>query len=276
MPDLFPISSDQRARFDARGVLRLPGLLSGERVRRALAHVHDRLERLGLWRDGAWRLGERPRPQWPDNGLTVSKAIDNRHPDLAVLTQEPALLAAVDALLDGRAVERELFKRPQVLISLPNIDAWTVPTGWHADAPRLASGRRPGVQLFGFLDTVAPGGGGTLVLAGSHRLLNAGRVIHAKDLRRLLSREATLRELYDDAPGGAADRARLLGPAGSVGEVEIEVEELTGAPGDAYLIDLRVLHAVAPNAAERPRLMITQRFWCADVMAELDAAHDWR
>ena len=116
-----------------------------------------------------------------------------RHPDFEALLEEPALLAAVEALLGGGAFDRIVYPRPAVLFTLPNSDTWTVPTGWHVDTPRLASGRRPGVQLFTFLDTVEPRGGGTLVVAGSHRLLNEGRFVRVIELRQLLCREAFFR-----------------------------------------------------------------------------------
>jgi len=270
------LTPEQLADFDRRGVLRFPGLLSIDRVRQAREYVQGRLALVGLWKDGGWRLGDHPRPQWPDNGRKVSKVIGNKHPSIEALLDEPALLAVVDALLEGRAFDRELFKRPQVLVSLPNADTWTVPTGWHVDGPRLASGRRPGVQLFACLDTVEPRGGGTLVVAGSHRLLNEGRFILARDLRRRLRREDFFRELYSEAPGAAGDRARLLNRTGAVGDVPLEVVEFTGAPGDAYLMDLRLLHAVAPNAADHPRMMVTHRFWCADAVPELAQAHGWQ
>src|SRR6266404_129876 len=148
------LTPEQIAEFDRRGVLRFAGLLSVDRVRRAREYVQDRLALLGLWRDGEWRLGDHPRPQWPKTGPKASKTIGNKHPDVEALLDEPALLGAVDALLDGHPFDRELFKRPQVLFSLPNTHTWIVPAGWHVDAPRLPSGRRPGVQLFTFLDTV--------------------------------------------------------------------------------------------------------------------------
>jgi len=268
------LTAEQLANFDQRGVLRLPGLLAADRVRRARDYVLGRLERAGLRRDGEWRLQDRPRPQWPDSGVKSSKVIGNRHPDVEALIDEPALLAAVDALLEGQAFDREIYKRPQVMVTLPNIDAWTVPTGWHVDGPRLASGRRPGVQLFTFLDTVEAGGGGTLVIAGSHRLLNEGRIVATGDVPRRLRKEDFFRPLYADADD-AADRARLVTHKGAVGDVALEVVELTGAPGDAYLIDLRMLHTVAPNAAARPRMMATHRFFRADVMPELAQAFGW-
>lgn len=249
------LTPEQLAEFDRRGVLRLPGLLSPDRVRRAREYVQGRLARLGV----------RPRPQWPATGLKASKDIGNKHPDVEALLDEPALLAAVDALLEGGAFDRELFKRPQLLVSLPNADVWTMPTGWHADAPRLASNRRPGVQLFTCLDLMEPGGGATMVLAGSHRLFNEGRVIAAKELRGLLRRDEFFRRLY----AGTGERE------GTVGDMPLEVIECVGAPGDAYLVDMRVLHAASPNASARPRIMATHRFWCADLVPELAQAFGW-
>jgi ectoine hydroxylase-related dioxygenase (phytanoyl-CoA dioxygenase family) len=205
--------------------------------------------------------------------LKTSKVIGNKHPDVQALLDEPALLSAVDALLGGRAFDRTAFRRPQILFTLPNSDTWMVPTDWHVDSPRLASGRAPGVQLFTFLDTVEPRGGGTIVIAGSHHLLNERRFISAKELRRLLGREAFFRQLCSRSPASAEDRARVLAQAGAVGDVALELVELTGAPGDAYFTDLRVLHSGAPNAADRPRIMATHRFVRTDVMQELTETH---
>ena len=267
------LSAEQVAEFDRRGVLRLPGLLSLDRARRAREYVQSRLAHLGLWRDGEWRLSDQPRPLWPKTGPKASKTIGNKHPDIEALLDEPELLDAVDALLDGHSYEREIFKRPQVLFSLPNTDVWGVPNGWHVDVPRLPSGRRPGVQLFTFLDTVEPGGGGTLIVTGSHRLFNNGRHIAARELRQLLRREAFFHELYTEAP--VAARASLLNRTALIGDVPVELLELTGVPGDAYLTDLRVLHSGAPNAADHPRLMATHRFMRADIMQELAEAFKW-
>jgi hypothetical protein len=33
-----------------------------------------------------------------------------------------------------------------------------------------------------------------------------------------------------------------------------------GEPGDVFLMDMRMLHTLAPNAAHVPRMMVTQRF----------------
>jgi hypothetical protein len=270
---LTTLTPQQHDAFSRRGVLRLEGLLSPSRVTAARDFVLRRMEQLGLWKDGAWRLGDRPRPKYPDSGLKTSKVVGNRHPELEALAEEPALRAAVDALLGGRPFDRKMHPRPQLLFTLPNADAWVLPTAWHADAPRLPSGQAPGVQLFACLDHVGPRGGGTLAIAGSHRLLDDGRHIRAKDLRRELGREPFFRPLWGPQPVPWADDQPL--PRGIVGDTELEVLELTGAPGDAYLIDLRTLHSGAANAANRPRMMITDRFIPADLAEEIAAVYGW-
>lgn len=275
MPGHSIITSEQLEEFDRRGVLRFTELFSVDRVRSLREYVQSRLARLGLWKDGAWHLDPAARPRWPATGLKTSEAIGNKHPAVEALLEEPALRAVVEALLDGCAVDRKMSGRPQVLFTLPNSDTWTVPTDWHMDSPRLASGKQPGVQLFAFVDTVEPRGGGTLVLAGSHRLLNEGRFIRSREVKRLLCREPFFRELYSEVPPNVGERARLLGHVGTVGSVELEVMELTGLAGDAYLTDLRVLHSGAPNTADRPRIMATHRFVRADVVQELSKGYGW-
>ena len=267
------LTPEQRDEFARRGVLRIDGLLSPAGVSRARDVVLQRMERLGLWADGAWRLDARPRPSYPDSGLKTSKAIGNRRPELEALAQEPDLRAAVDELLGGRPFDRKMHPRPQLLFTLPNTDTWMLPPGWHTDAPRLASGARPGVQLFACLDHVAPRGGGTLAIAGSHLLLNDKRRIRARDLRRELGGEPFFRRIWGKRPLPWADGEAL--PRGAVHNLPLEVIELTGAPGDAYLVDLRTLHSGAPNAGDRPRMMITDRYIRADLAREIADAYGW-
>ncbi len=278
MTRIFTLTPAQRDAFKRSGILRLDGLLSTESVRRAREAVLRRLERLRLWKAGAWHLDALPRPQWPDTGLKTSQVIGNRHPELAALLEESALAAAVDSLLEGRPYERPgPNRRPQVLFTLPNAQTWTVPSGWHSDRPRLASGQSPGVQLFAFLDVVEARGGGTLAIAGSHHLLNEGRAIRPSKFGRLLRADPFFADLLAaDPPPGSAQRADLLHRTGAVGDVPLQIVEMTGAPGDVWLMDLRLLHVGPPNATERPRMMLTFRYERSDLLHEVADAFGWR
>jgi ectoine hydroxylase-related dioxygenase (phytanoyl-CoA dioxygenase family) len=115
----------------------------------------------------------------------------------------------------------------------------------------------PGVQIFAFLETVESGGGGTLAVTGSHRLSNGGVRISSSDLRKKLKQEPYFAELMANK---TEDRLHFLREAGHVGNVALQVVEMTGEPGDVYFMDLRLFHTIAPNTRPIPRLMLTQRY----------------
>jgi hypothetical protein len=272
------LTTEQRDAFKRDGILRLDGLLSADGVRHAREAVLRPLARIGLWQADTWNLDAMPRPHWPDTGLKTSEVIGNRHPELAALVEEPALAAAVDTLLDGRPYERPgPNRRPQVLFTLPNAQTWTVPSGWHSDRPRLASGQSPGVQLFAFLDLVAARGGGTLAVAGSHHLLNEGRPIRPSQFRKLLCADRFFADLMatDASADSLPHRAELFHRTGAVGRVRLHLVEMTGAPGYVWLMDLRSLHVGSPNAADRPRMMLTFRYERSDLLQEVATAFGW-
>lgn len=272
MPPTPPLSDAQLTQFQSEGVVKFERLLSPEGVAGARLAVRRRLEALGLWRDGNWRFEHVERPRWPATGLKPARDIGHRHPEVEALIDEAGVRAVVDHLGGGGPFDRKVYPRPQILASLPNAEPWRLPSGWHVDAPRLASGNRPGLQLFAFLEPVEPGGGGTLVVAGSHRLLNDGRHLKVKAIASALRTEPFFRGIFEGRPYVAGPDAL---PVGRVGGVPLRVMELTGQPGDAWLMDLRVLHAAAPNGSDRPRIMITHRFVPTALMPEIAEAFGW-
>ena len=268
MSPTFTLTSEQRDAFERDGVICLKSWFPSEAVERARAAVLRRLASIGLWRDGAWRLEAAP----TDRRLKAREVIGNRHPELAELCEAPRVLALVDELLAGREVGLRFHPRPQVLFTLPSDEPWALPNTWHTDGPRLASGRTHGVQLFTFLETVEPRGGGTMAVAGSHKLLN-GRTLLAKRMRRELLAEPFFRQLWSGTPIPWADEAEL--PSGVVANHPLRVLEMTGEPGDLWLTDMRVFHTGSPNVRARPRLMVTRRFVATDVAREIEEAHGW-
>nr|PZN69585.1 MAG: hypothetical protein DIU62_02200 [Pseudomonadota bacterium] len=78
----------------------------------------------------------------------------------------------------------------------------------------------PGVQAFFLVDDVAPHGGATLALAGSHKLRQGGQrsLSHLREaLKSDVSLEDTLRAF------------------------DLKVLEMSGQAGDVYLMDMRML-----------------------------------
>ena len=88
------------------------------------------------------------------------------------LADNPAVTGALDAIFGAGGWRRP---RPgaQILFSLPEPGPWVMPVGWHMDCGfEQATWPAPAVKLFGFAGAVGPGGGGTMVLAGTHRLVD--------------------------------------------------------------------------------------------------------
>jgi len=273
MPHPVKLTDAMTAAFARDGVMRLPGLLPVPAIEAARDAVRRALEPSGLWRAGRWHLESRPTPEWPATGVKPARDIGHRHPEVRALFEEPTLVGVVDQLLGGGAIDRTVHRHAQVLFSLPNAGPWRLPGGWpggwHSDSPRLADGTSPGVQAFAFLEPVAPRGGGTLVIAGSHRLLAGRGSLKPKEINRLLRDEPYFHRL---AAAGAQGEEF---PKGGCGDVGLEVVELTGEPGDAWITDMRVLHAASPNAADTPRVMVTDRFLPAGLIPAISAAYGW-
>lgn len=112
-----------------------------------------------------------------------------------------------------------------------------------------------GIQAFVLLDTVEPRGGGTVALSGSHKLhrQQGGVVLSA---HHVLQRPPLYSALYSPS---APDRHRLF-TSHLVDGVAVQVVEMCGVAGDVYLMDMRTVHAAAPNASKIPRMMLTSRY----------------
>jgi hypothetical protein len=168
------------------------------------------------------------------------------------------LPAALDALLGpGQWARPRWWGRP--LVTFPQDGPWEVPArAWHFDCMPVSAGQRP-VQFFAFLNQVRPRGGGTLVLAGSHRLvapyLGLGDAFRLDRVRTSLASHSWLRGLWK---GDGGDRIqRYMNDGTVIDGVPVRVVELTGEPGDVILMHSDCFHAVAPNRLTEPRMMLT-------------------
>jgi hypothetical protein len=211
-----------RTQFLEHGYVRLAGAFSVD-VAAALAdEVWAELER----RHGMTR---RDRATWTTiqpsglGGLRKRKVFD------ALAT--PAAVAAISELL-GTDTWPAPFSWGDPLVTMPAPGRWAVPdTGWHIDFPARSHLR---LKWLAYLAAVLPGGGGTVVLAGSHRTV-----------------ERFLRDNPRN-PGRSAGIRQTVLAAGLRNAVE-----LTGEPGDMVFLHPHLFHASAPNHSTAPRLMAT-------------------
>jgi hypothetical protein len=240
--------------FAEVGVVKMDCLLALDALSEVRELVYSRMARLGCWRDGAW---VDPESREIEKRLRTSlKACSKSAKFNDLVTLEVSQIAS--ELVDGQVVQ-PMAPRIQLLFTSPGAhvgdDGWAVPSSfWRLDYPRLGELGPPDVQMFACLDQVAPGGGGTLVVAGPHRLLNDLGIIRSKDLKKRLKKDAYFRDLTDKF---AVERNRFLTEPGRVDGVPLKVLELCGEPGDIYFTDLRLLHSLGPNLSNIPRLMMT-------------------
>jgi hypothetical protein len=141
-----------------------------------------------------------------------------------------------------------------------------VPTrNWHWDNPCELHLDRPGALfVVSFIGSVAPRGGGTLVLSGSPRLLlqqerrlpeSQRRDSIARLRERFHRSHPWLMALTGLAPSPADRIAAFMDTETTVEGVPLRVVELTGEPGDMVFCHPVMVHCVAPNRGARPRFM---------------------
>jgi hypothetical protein len=148
-----------------------------------------------------------------------------------------------------------------------DLEPWTVPsTAWHVDMidQAVLAPWPHYVRLFLLLAPVEPGGGGTVYLSGSHRLVMRLMAQAAepgenrcKPLRERLKRQAPW--IAELCTGQGADRVERFIHAGAVIDgVPLRVAETVGGAGDLFIMHPAMLHAAAPCASPKPRLVVAE------------------
>lgn len=188
----------------------------------------------------------------------------NRSPVFGPLVDNQPVSDALDAIF-GAGCWRRPRPGAQILFSPPEPGPWVLPDGWHIDCGfEQATWPVPSVKLFTFAGEVGPCGGGTMVLPGTHRLvdryqqtlpapLGAGK----ESWRSFMRRDPWSARLLDGAD--LPDHGRsLVGQSAEIDGIPVQVLELTGSPGDVVLTHLHVFHARSPNTSATTRLMLAK------------------
>lgn len=250
------LSPQQLAEFEDQGAVRLPGFLDVSDV--------DRMA-TALWADLARRYGaERDNPgTWPHGRAAQFQQVERSGAFNAL--GSPSMRALADAFAgEGRWLQPRHWG--QALVTFPTSE-WDVPHAvWHLDYPPSdCLVRLPALSVFAFLEPVRPRGGGTPYVAGSHRVVMeraravAGRArFSSADMRALLKAEEPWFTRLFTAGGGDRERA-FMGTPGTARGMPVQVCEMTGEPGDVMLMHPAMIHGIAGNALDRPRMMLVHR-----------------
>jgi hypothetical protein len=271
---LTPVLSDeQRAQFWLTGIVKLEGAFSAAQAARMQDVLWEELSR----RYGIDRADASTWDRHPPTGLKTSKKSRVFAPILG-----PAVTAAFDQLFAPAAWVPPKHSG-QVLVTMPVRESeWRVPFHlWHADFQYYAPFRPLfALKYWALFGDVEAGGGGTLQLAGSHRLVEQyleGVPPEEREYKRVrdgfLRSHPWLRALStaDDDP----DRnARFMGGDADIDGLPARVVECTGRAGDVYLTHPWVMHCIAPNARSEPRLMKTGAIYRAASVEDVHRARD--
>ncbi|HEX4197340.1 MAG TPA: hypothetical protein VHZ26_07860 [Caulobacteraceae bacterium] len=258
MTETFALTPEHRAEFDRVGVLRLPGFLPSAKVA-VMAGA--------LWADLHARYGAEPHDPktWPARRPSHFQALVRSGAFAGLGT--PELHQLGDALL-GAGAWTSPKRWGQPLVTFPT-GGWDVPHAtWHLDLPAGASLETlPAIRIFALLEPVAPRGGGTPYIAGSHRAVidrarhaKPGEKLRSADMRALLkAEEPWLAELLRPTDGDRV--ARFMDGWGAMRGFPVRVEEMTGEPGDILIMHPAMFHTVAPNGLDRVRLALVETFY---------------
>jgi hypothetical protein len=247
-------TAEIRSSFEATGVVRIGGAFTAEQA----AAMRD-----AVWRHAERQAGLRPGDpaSWAASAVLSWKGL-KRHPAFGSLVDNQPVTDALDQIFGTGGWQRP---RPgaQILFSLPEPAPWVLPDGWHMDCGfENATWPVRSVKLFAFIGEVGPRGGGTMLLPGTHRLMDRYREGLAapagagkENWRPFMRHYPWLARLLDGA--GLPDHGRpLVGQAGEIDGVPVQVVELTGSPGDVVVTHLHVFHTRSPNTSAVPRLML--------------------
>ena len=190
----------------------------------------------------------------------------------------PATLSGINDLL-GEDGWRQPSTWGQILATFPATDgrwSWNsifqrqvnVETIlWHTDYEYdLSPDALAGVQVFAILNELTIGGGGTLVVEGSHRVVrefvrhrSPQALANMKQNRLALMNSDPFLQAISNAVSVDRPEQWIAKHKATIGGIPVAVNQVTGRPGDVVLCHPWLLHAPSPNCNEAPRIMCTQR-----------------
>src|SRR5215469_14905190 len=227
--------ADIRSRFEATGVVRLQGAFAAEQAAAM---------RGAVWRHAGRQAGLRPGDpaSWAGSPVLNWQGLKG-NPAFRPLVDNQLVSDALDVIFGARGWQRPR-SCAQILFSLPEPGPWVLPDDWHMDCGyERATWPVRSVKLFAFFGEVGPRGGGTMLLPGTHRLVDR------------------YREGLPTPTGAGTENWRSFMRhhpwlAREIDGVAVQVVELTGSPSDVVVTHLHISHARSPNTGTVPRLML--------------------
>lgn len=258
------VSDDQTVEhFRVHGWMRVAGAFSADEAAAMCAAVWRSLSRVGI-REGEPSTWTTERPEHLQQ---LKKDSVFRAP------WSPRTRKAIEAVLARQPIP-EPTSCGAFFIAFPSRREWSVPAGgWHIDANYTSALSPPdGVKLHAAFGDIAPRGGATLILSGSHRLVHKWFEenpplpgAHGADHRKSLQNHPYIGDLHRQGDTNARI-VRFMERVEEVDGIPLQVVENTGSAGDVILVHPLVLHVASTNARQEPRFLLsggvdTQAMW---------------
>lgn len=247
------------ASYQELGYVRVPEAFPREAALEIQDFMWSELERMhGFRRDdpSTWKLPGWKPSQWTRLGLNKTK--DNAVYDAI---SSPRLMGAIEELAGAEAAAvKQSWGAFCVSFPEGRDQLWDVGCRWTCyPSPQLDfSGS---VVTPTFYSDVGPGGGGRLIVQGSHRLLMSYcDELQPGELRRrtgalvnrFLRSHPWLAELTGKSRGRGDRVRRFMEETTTIDGVDVRVVELTGEPGDAVLCHPGLLRGSSCNCTRTP------------------------
>jgi hypothetical protein len=258
------LSVEQQNEFARSGILRVPGAIARRDAEKMCNVVWTALHR-------RYEIRRDVPDTWKARRISGTHDL----PKSATFAQigSPQVREALDDLLGRRNWEPPERWGSLLVVFPESREQWDVPhQAWHLDYPAARS--LPGlfaVRIFTCLATLPTGGGGTVFVAGSHRLVeNLARDENVERLKSADARNGLIRtcswvkELCSRESADARLQ-RFMQRSEVSGDVELRVIEMTGEPGDVLLTHPLLLHAPARNCTSLPRIVLSSTVYRSGV-----------
>lgn len=261
------LTSQQRSEFSEKGFTRV-----GEAFPPDVAEAM--VDRIWSYLDEQQNMRRSERASWVEGGIRGLNGL-KQHSEFQRFASPMIVSVINDFLGEGNWSQPSMWG--QILVTFPAVewnwnslfqglvDVETVT--WHTDYPYdVPPNELVGVQIFALLADLDSGGGGTMVVEGSHRLIRnfvndqpTETLAKMKRARVALMRSHPWLESISKAVSLPRPEPWIAEQKTVIDDIPLAVTELTGKAGDVYFTHPWLLHATSPNCNETPRMMSTQR-----------------
>lgn len=263
--DLKVLSEAQVEHFIEHGYVKLAEAIPREKALAVQNYVWQQVEKQGVLRN--------------DRSTWTIPRVHLREAYTAPVFQECATQRLADAIEDligrDRWAKRDSYTSDgwgwwPVNFSVGADRPWDVPTeNWHWDGQQFrhfVDSPDQGLLLLCVFSDVAPQGGGTVVVDGSHHIIARylqrfpNGIEHKEALRDFKTSHPWIAKLVgqstDEEQAGNKSRIeRFMSPQTDADGFRLQVVETTAEAGDVFLCHPFLYHATAPNVSGVPRFM---------------------